>query len=96
MPAASPIRSGANLRVTWKPDAKTSSSFNWRYIDKTKLSTTSSNSFLTGAADPIDSRLPAYSYFDLTAGVEVDRNLTLRIGANNLLDKSPPASLRAC
>ncbi|MDR6146027.1 iron complex outermembrane receptor protein [Sphingomonas sp. SORGH_AS870] len=80
-----------NLRVTWKPDAKTSLSFNWRYIDKTKLSTTSSNSFLTGAADPIDSRLPAYSYFDLTAGVEVDRNLTLRIGANNLLDKSPPA-----
>ncbi|MEH3159761.1 MAG: TonB-dependent receptor [Sphingomonas taxi] len=79
------------LRVTWSPDDKVSLSANWRFIDATRLSTTSSNSFLTGAADPIDERLPSYSYFDLTAAVSVTENLSLRIGANNLLDKNPPA-----
>ena len=80
-----------NLRLTWSPDDKTSLSFNWRYLDATRLSTTSSNSFLTGDADPIDARIPAYSYFDLSAALAVSGNLTLRIGANNLLDKNPPA-----
>ena len=80
-----------NLRLTWSPDAKTSLSFNWRYLDATRLSTTSSNSFLTGDPDPINARLPAYSYFDLSAALAVSDNLTLRIGANNLLDKNPPA-----
>lgn len=79
------------LRVTWSPDEKVSLSANWRFINATRLSTTSSNSFLTGPADPIDERLPSYSYFDLTAAVAVTENLSLRIGANNLLDKNPPA-----
>ncbi|MBI0475477.1 TonB-dependent receptor [Sphingomonas sp. MA1305] len=80
-----------NLRLTWQPDEIASLSFNWRFINKTKLSTTSSNSYLTGAPDPIDERIAPYSYFDLTAAVAVNSNLTLRLGANNLLDKSPPA-----
>ncbi|WP_271299558.1 TonB-dependent receptor domain-containing protein [Sphingomonas sp. CV7422] len=80
-----------NLRVTWSPDDTVSLSANWRYLDATRLSSTSSNSFLTGDADPIDARIPAYSYFDLTAAVAINDNLSLRLGANNLLDKSPPA-----
>ena len=80
-----------NLRLTWTPDDKASLSFNWRYFDASRLSTTSSNSFLTGDPDPIDTRIPAYSYFDLTAALAVNDNLSLRIGANNLLDKNPPA-----
>lgn len=79
------------MRATWMPDDRTSLSFNWRYLAPTRLSSTSSNSFLTGDPDPIDERLPAYSYFDLTAALSVNENLTLRIGANNLLDKNPPA-----
>lgn len=73
-----------NARLTWSPDDKASLSFNWRYMSAVDL-------FGDAAADPIDGRIPAYSYFDLTAAVAVTDNLALRIGANNLLDKNPPA-----
>ncbi|MGB6309063.1 MAG: hypothetical protein WBF89_14865, partial [Steroidobacteraceae bacterium] len=33
---------------------------------------------------------PTYSYFDLTASVKLADKLSLRLGVNNLLDKSPP------
>ncbi|MGQ7322986.1 TonB-dependent receptor domain-containing protein, partial [Streptococcus suis] len=80
-----------NARLTWSPDRSTSLSLAWRYIGPTALSTTSSNSFLNGSPDPIDARLPAYNYFDLTASFTVNDNLSLRLGATNLFDKNPPA-----
>jgi outer membrane receptor protein involved in Fe transport len=37
-----------------------------------------------------DSRLGSRSYLDLSASVTLAEKYTLRIGANNLLDKDPP------
>ena len=34
--------------------------------------------------------MPAYSYLDLTASMTFAEKFTFRVGANNVLDKSPP------
>ncbi len=37
-----------------------------------------------------DARVPAQNYFDLAVSARIEGKYTLRIGANNLLDKTPP------
>jgi len=37
----------------------------------------------------------SYSYLDLSASVSVLSNVTVRVGANNVLDKDPPVILSA-
>ena len=70
-------------RFTWSsPDTKGSMSLNWRYVGPTKL-------FISGY--DVNSRLPVANYFDLAASAAVMKELTLRIGVNNLLDRDPPA-----
>src|SRR3546814_19394484 len=39
----------------------------------------------------INSKIDAYSYFDLAGTVDVLENFTVRAGINNLFDKDPPA-----
>ena len=34
--------------------------------------------------------VPAYSYLDLTASMTFAEKFTFRVGANNMLDKTPP------
>ena len=34
--------------------------------------------------------VPAYSYLDLTASMTFAEKFTFRVGANNILDKTPP------
>lgn len=79
-------------RFTWtSPDDKGSISLNWRYIGPTKVSFNDKAQFPGSATYVINSRLPVANYFDLAATATVTKELTFRIGVNNLLDRDPPA-----
>ncbi|USI72231.1 TonB-dependent receptor [Sphingomonas morindae] len=81
-----------SLRTTWEtPWSHASLSLNWRYYGRVTLSSLSDNSFLAGTPSVVNRRIKAYNYFDLAATVDVAKRLTLRVGANNLLDRDPPA-----
>jgi outer membrane receptor protein involved in Fe transport len=78
----------------------------WRHFDAVKLdqlaSSTSIRSTIGGAAasdadllssgvvSNTDAKLAARDYIDLSASMDLGKGLTMRVGANNLLDKSPP------
>lgn len=81
------------LRTTWMIPGKEKATLSlaWRYLDSVKLSSLSDNAFLNGQGSIINSKIPAYSYFDLATTVNFTKGLTLRAGVNNLLDKDPPA-----
>lgn len=81
-----------NLRTTWQmPWSNATLSLNWRYFGGTKLSVNTDDPFLAGDTYVINSKIGAYSYFDLAGTVDVMKNFTLRAGINNLFDKDPPA-----
>ena len=65
-------------------------SLTWRYINAVKVEYTSSQLSNSGV-DPSygDIRVPSFSYFDLSAAYHLN-NVTLRLGVNNVFDKSPP------
>ncbi|RJF85850.1 TonB-dependent receptor domain-containing protein [Sphingomonas cavernae] len=80
------------FRTTWQmPWSNASLSLNWRYFGSTKLSSNTDNEYLAGTPFVINSKIGAYSYFDLAATVDVIENFTLRAGVNNIFDKDPPA-----
>src|SRR5688572_14877340 len=64
----------------------------WRYFGEADSERLSTNPQLSGAvnANGIATGVPAYSYLDLTASMTFAEKFTFRIGANNVLDKSPP------
>lgn len=82
------------LRTTWDTPWDALVSFNWRYIGGTKLDFNTNDPTLKaagkGATDFIDGRIPSYSYFDLTMSKVLYSHYTLRLGVNNIFDKSPP------
>src|SRR3546814_2809568 len=73
------------------PWSKATLSLNWRYFGSAKLSSNTDNEFLQGTPYVINSKIDAYSYFDLAGTVDVLENFTVRAGINNLFDKDPPA-----
>jgi iron complex outermembrane recepter protein len=80
-----------NLRLTWETPWDAELSANWRYIGSVTLDTNTSDATLSnGAFDTFDQRMPGISYLDLSASWNVLRNLQLRAGVNNVLDKDPP------
>lgn len=79
-------------RLTFTDDDHFGSfSVNWRYLGGTKLTNNTSNPFLAGDPYVINAKLPAYSYFDLAATVNVRKDIVMRVGINNVFDKDPPA-----
>jgi outer membrane receptor protein involved in Fe transport len=78
-------------RVTWTAPNDATLSLGWRYFDAVKLSSLSSNPFLAGTPSQINSRIPAYNYFDLAGTWKLTNAIELRAGVNNLFDKAPPA-----
>ncbi len=71
----------------------------WRYYSSVTLESLNGNPNLTapgggtianGGVSNTDAHFPTYSYFDLTASVKLADKLSLRLGVNNILDKSPP------
>lgn len=80
------------FRTTWQmPWADATLSLNWRYFGSAKLSSNTDNEYLEGTPYVLNSKINAYSYFDLAATVDVFKDFTLRAGINNLFDKDPPA-----
>ena len=87
-----------NLRVTWTTPLNVLLSAQWRYIGSTSLDTNTGNPQLIdpsvpygpGVFDTFDARLPSVSYLDLTVSWDIWKNLNIRAGANNVLDKDPP------
>lgn len=65
-------------------------SLRWRYFDGVTQDRASSNPNLSGATQPANLKIPSVSYFDLTLTADVGDNFKFRLGANNLLDKTPP------
>ena len=57
-------------------------SLRWRYFGPVRLD--------NGATTAASYRLGEQNYFDLSATAKIGDNFNFRIGANNLLDKSPP------
>jgi outer membrane receptor protein involved in Fe transport len=64
----------------------------WRYFGDAKTERLSGNDQLAGTvnANGLGQKIPAYSFLDLTASMTFAEKFTVRVGANNLLDKSPP------
>jgi iron complex outermembrane receptor protein len=64
----------------------------WRHINSVKLDATSSNPLLAADFEPADERLASRDYLDAVGQWQFNKNLTLRLGINNLLDKDPPVT----
>jgi outer membrane receptor protein involved in Fe transport len=77
-------------RLSWTSANGIGISGRWRYLSATKYERTSSDADLAGSSFVLDRRVPAQSYFDLAVTARVADKLNFRIGANNILDKSPP------
>lgn len=89
------------LRATWSSPWDLDVSLNWRFIAAVSLDNNDRNPLLLGhtflnqktggpALDLYNARLPSFSYLDLTARWRLRRQLELRAGINNVLDKDPP------
>ena len=84
----SPIPSWRHtLRTTWTR-GKFDASLNWRHIGAMSFEGTNAG-FAGETVYPVDSHVPAYDYFDLTAGYSF-RHFDVRLGVNNMFGKNPP------
>jgi len=82
-----------SLRTNWRtPWNGLDVAATWRYYGKSKSERLSGNEQLGGNVNVngIANSVPAFSYIDLTASMTFAEKFTLRVGANNVLDKSPP------
>jgi iron complex outermembrane receptor protein len=82
------------FRTSWLTPWDVTASLTWRFIGKVGLDNNDPDPTLHfaefGAYNYYDAHLPSISYLDLTASWNVWKNLELRAGVNNLLDKDPP------
>jgi iron complex outermembrane receptor protein len=82
-----------NFRTNWRtPWAGLDIAATWRYFGDAQSERLSPNDQLSGATNVNGLALGvgSYSYFDLTASMTFAEKFTFRVGANNLLDKTPP------
>lgn len=80
-----------SFRTSWAtPWAGLDVSATWRYVDSAEVELSSNNPQLSGLVPATDARFASRSYIDLTAAMTFFESYTLRLGANNLLDKDPP------
>ncbi len=68
-------------RLTWI-DGPVTTSLRWRHVGAVRDD--------DDATDFVVERIGAYDLFDLAFGFEVNDNLTINMGINNLFDKGPP------
>jgi iron complex outermembrane recepter protein len=82
------------FRTTWYTPWDVSASMTWRYIGRVGQDNDDPDPTLHyatwGAYDIFNKSISAYSYLDLEATWHVNKILTVRAGANNVLDKDPP------
>ncbi|HVW68926.1 MAG TPA: hypothetical protein VHB68_08110, partial [Steroidobacteraceae bacterium] len=86
-----------NLRINYETPFNVLFSAQWRFIGSVKLDNNTANPELLASVygssfvyDAFDARLPNMSYLDLSAIWDVTRQISIRAGVNNVLDKDPP------
>ena len=65
----------------------------WRLIGPVKVQNLSQNPLLAGPVDPIEgigNQVPGFNYIDLGASYQVTKQISARVGVNNIADKDPP------
>ena len=80
------------VRTTWATPWNVDVALTWRHIGKVKQEGTSSSPLLQTAVFPFDDQLAAANYFDIAGSWAFTKNLVIRGGINNVLDKDPPLS----
>ncbi len=80
------------FRMTWNAPHNVQASIAWRFIGGAEYEADSNQPTIGGSAtpDPIAHTVPAVNYMDLAVSWTVHPQLTIRIGANNILDQDPP------
>ena len=78
------------LTGIWNTPWSWNAGIRWRYFDSVSIDASSSNPQLSGAFNPVDAKIGAQSYFDLFAQWNINKNLTVRGGVNNVFDHDPP------
>jgi len=83
-------------RLTWNmPWYGAQVSGAWRYFGGVTVDSSSANPLLAGTVFPVDAKLGAQNYFDLTASIKIKDNYTFRVGVNNVFDQDPPIAASA-
>ena len=79
-------------RITWAGKGGLSVSAAWRFFSSVDNDQLDKNPLLAGpfAENPDVQKIKDVSYFDLSLAARVNENYTFRLGAQNLLDKTPP------
>jgi iron complex outermembrane recepter protein len=62
----------------------------WRYLTGVTDDALSPNPLLSGTVEPPYAHIGSYQYFDLFTSYIFNKNLSVRAGVNNVLDKDPP------
>jgi iron complex outermembrane receptor protein len=79
------------LRTTWLSPWGPNISLNWRHLSGVAFDGDSSNPLLKSAVfNTVTENISSYDYFDLSATWQVEKNLELRAGVNNIFDRDPP------
>ena len=83
-----------NLRTSWQTPWSVDIHLTWRYLGKVSLDNNDSDETLQNSAfgeySPFNAKISAQNYFDLAANYNVNDNVELRAGINNVTDKDPP------
>ena len=82
------------LSTTWQTPWNVDVGFNWRFISKVGLDNNDPDPSLSlaaeGAYNDVTPHLPNISYIDVFASWNVWKDIQVRGGINNVLDKDPP------
>jgi iron complex outermembrane receptor protein len=81
------------FRTTWNTPWDASASLTWRYIGAVGQDANTGNPLLANPNykfDEYNPRIGSFSYIDLEATWHPTKILTVRAGANNVLDRNPP------
>ena len=81
------------LRTTWNTPWDVSGSLTWRYISAVNQDANTGDPLLANPHykfDAYNAHIGSFSYLDLEATWNISKILTIRAGANNILDKDPP------
>ncbi|HWA92566.1 MAG TPA: TonB-dependent receptor [Rhizomicrobium sp.] len=87
------------LRITWTSPWDFDVSLNWRHLSGVSLDINNPHVVLfhgqcgtngSPCPDLADASIPSFDYFDLAANWSIRPGLQLRVGVDNVFDKSPP------
>ncbi|HTX04385.1 MAG TPA: TonB-dependent receptor [Steroidobacteraceae bacterium] len=88
-----------DMMVTWvTPLRALSVTGGWRFLSGATIDTLNPNpnvgvpgaTIANGEVSSTDAHIPAYNYLDLSAAYQITDGFSVRLGCNNLMDKSPP------